>query len=383
MADDKNKEAHQNDSFSKEEADELNSFIKKKKIQNKVLEKIVDKLNSSEENKEFNIQYLVSFITGNCSTQEQKMVEQWINLSVDNTLLYVEFKKAWETTSINNDNCEIDINRAWTNFKVLADFKEELSPQIAKSKISKRRIYYYAARIAAVVMFSFGIYFLFNNEKPIDTVRYSSVDEQSNLPITLPDGSKITVKNGEEVEYSEDFSEGFRNVDFKGEAFFEVVSNPEQPMIIACENMRVKVLGTAFSLNNCKINDEISVYLQSGKLLFYSVDKDGSIINQVSLKPGQKGIYNKNSGVICKFEMADENCIAWKTGVLEFVNAPLIDVISAIENTYNIKVRYKYSIRDYLLTARFSNETPESILESLNVIYGFNYEIRDNKILIY
>jgi hypothetical protein len=52
MADKKNKKgAHQNDSFSKEEEDELNLFIKKKKIQNEVLEKIIDKLNSPEENK--------------------------------------------------------------------------------------------------------------------------------------------------------------------------------------------------------------------------------------------------------------------------------------------------------------------------------------------
>ncbi len=52
MADKKNENgAHQNDSFSKEEEDELNLFIKKKKIQNEILEKIIDKLKSSEEHK--------------------------------------------------------------------------------------------------------------------------------------------------------------------------------------------------------------------------------------------------------------------------------------------------------------------------------------------
>jgi hypothetical protein len=54
MADEKNKKAYQNTSFSKEEEeeDELNLFIKKKKIQNEVLEKIIDKLNSPEDNKD-------------------------------------------------------------------------------------------------------------------------------------------------------------------------------------------------------------------------------------------------------------------------------------------------------------------------------------------
>lgn len=311
------------------------------------------------------------------------MVEEWINLSEDNRLLYVEFKKAWETTTVSNNNCEVDINKAWNKFKVLADFNEEQNLQTTKTKISKRGILYYASRIAALVIVSFGIYFLFNNEKPIDTVRYSSVVEQNNSPIILPDGSKITVKSGVEVEYPEYFSDDIRNVDFEGEAFFEVVSNPEKPMIIACENLRVKVLGTSFSLSNFKDSDEISVYLKSGKVLFYSVDENGNINDQISLKPGQKGVYNKNSELISKFEIADENYIAWKTGVLEFVNAPLSDVINVLENTYNINVKCNYSIGDYSLTARFSNETPESILESLKVVYGFNYEINDNTILIY
>lgn len=52
MSDKKNKKTLENDSLIEEEANELNLFIKKKKIQNKVLEKIIHKLNTPVENKD-------------------------------------------------------------------------------------------------------------------------------------------------------------------------------------------------------------------------------------------------------------------------------------------------------------------------------------------
>ncbi len=53
--------------------------------------------------KEFHIQQLVSYISGNCSIDEQKSVELWLKLSEDNMMLHNEFKKVWESTSVINN----------------------------------------------------------------------------------------------------------------------------------------------------------------------------------------------------------------------------------------------------------------------------------------
>jgi ferric-dicitrate binding protein FerR (iron transport regulator) len=332
-------------------------------------------------NKDFNIQHLVSYLSGNCSKTEQEMVKEWISLSDDNMLLFEDFKKVWDTTTVENEVCKVDINKSWDKFKVLANFEEDVV--LSHPKSVNRGFIYYATRIAALFLVSFGIYFLFNSEKTIETVKYSSVVEKKNSAVVLPDGSKVTVKNGVEMDYPISFASNTRDVNFRGEAFFEVVSNPEKPMIIAADNVRVKVLGTAFSLSNIDDNDEITVYLESGKVSFYSVDEEGNILEQIILKPHQKGVYNKVSGLITKNEVTDNNHIAWKTGALEFVQAPLTDVIDVLEHTYDININSKSDLGDLMLTARFDNETPESILESLKVIYGFKYEIRGNIVSIY
>lgn len=337
-------------------------------------------------NTELNIQQLVSYLTGNCSKDEQKLVEQWMTMSKENVMLFEEFKQVWDHSTVKSDSCFIDIEKSWSDFKERAHFDEEIHIEIEKKSVgvSVKGMLYHAVRIAALIIIVLGLYWVFNNDQPVKTINFTSAIAQQDSPFVLPDGSDVTMNNGASIDYPEHFSSDVRNVSFNGEAFFEVVSNPEKPMVIALDNVRVKVLGTSFNLCNCKHTDEITVYLETGKILFYSLDEnDGSVLEQIILYPGQKGVYNKSTGLITKHQFTDNNHLAWKTGALEFVNAPLTDVIKVLEKTYKLEISSETPIIDYSLTARFSNETPESIFESLQIIYGFNYEINDNSILIY
>jgi len=336
-------------------------------------------------NRELNIQKLVSYLTNNCSKEEQELVEKWINMSSENAMLYDDFKKVWETTTSNSDSCSIDIDKAWINFKERSRFDEAIVVEtVEKTKqFSIRSFSIVASRVAALMVIVFGLYLLFDKGNQVESQSYTAAIAQIDSPFILPDGSNVTMNKGAKVDYPERFSSDIRNVNFRGEAFFDIAHNPDKPMIIAADNVRVKVLGTSFNLCNCTDSDEITVFLETGKVLFYSIDDDGSVLEQIILHPGQKGVYNKNTGLITKYQFNDNNHLAWKTGALEFVNAPLPDVIKVLEKTYRIDVKSDISIDDYMLTARYNNETPESIFESLQIIYGLNYEIKNNSILIY
>ncbi len=335
--------------------------------------------------KELDIQQLVSYLTQNCSKGEELMVEQWINSSEDNKVLFDEFKLVWENSAIKNDSCLIDVDKSWNEFKVLADFKKEeievIKPTVG---ISSRNIFISVSSIAAVIVVLFGLYFLLDTNLAVENINYTATNFQSDSPLLLSDGSSIVMNTGAKIVYPEQFTSDIRNINFKGEAFFEITSNPEKPMIIATDNIRVKVLGTSFSLCNCDNSDEISVYLETGKVLFYSIDNtDGSILEQVVLVPGQTASFSKTTGLITKQEFTNNNHNAWKTGALEFVKAPLSDVIKVLEKTYKIKIDSDESLNNFLLTARFNGETPESIFESLHIIYGFNYEMQGDTVRIY
>ncbi len=336
-------------------------------------------------NRELNIQQLVSYLTGNCSKKKEQKVEQWLTMSNENMMLFDDFKQVWDATAVNNDPCLIDINSAWEDFKSRANFKESTTIEISEpgKPINKRGFVFHVLQVAAVIVVMFGLYFLIDNQKPVETFTKTATLAQLDSPTVLPDNSNVIMNQGASIEYPEYFASDVRQVNFTGEAFFDVVSNPAKPMIIASDNIRVKVLGTSFNLCNDINSDEITVYLETGKILFYSVNDNDDVLEQIILYPGQKGIYNRSTGLITKNNFLDKNHLAWKTGILEFVKAPLPDVIKVIEHTYRVDIESNLPLQNNLLTARFNNETTESILESLQIIYGFHFESANNKVIIY
>lgn len=332
-------------------------------------------------NKELEIQQLISYVSDNCSAEEQKSVEAWIKLSRDNEMLYTDYKQVWESTSAKKQSILIDVDSRWESFKQRANFDEGAKP------LKSNRLMHYlinASKVAAVIVFLFSIWLMFDNEKQSETIYYSSEIAQNNNPYSLPDGSHVTLNVESELDYPESFASDIREVNFKGEAFFDIAHNPEKPLIIASDNIRVKVLGTSFNLCNSDDSDEITVHLDSGKVLFYSVDaENGNILQELILLPGELGVYNKSNGIITKSHFIGNNHNAWKTGQLDFINAPLTDVVKVLEHTYNVKVNTELQLEEYHLTACFNDETTESIVESLQVIYGFDYTLEDNIVHIY
>ena len=337
-------------------------------------------------NNDFDIQLLVAYLTGNCSEKEQETVDAWLLSSNDNVLLFNDFKKVWGLTSSNNRSYIIDVDSRWDDFKSRAGFgenKEVIVDSVVKNNRIKKAFINFS-KIAAVIVLLFSVYFLINHEKEIVNISYDSTVAESDSPLVLGDGSEITMNRESHLVYPKDFNKDIREVSFSGEAFFDVAHNPEQPMIISTGNVRVKVLGTSFNLCNCENMDEVTVHLETGKILFYSIDQNnGRTLEQVIVNPGEVGVYSKSTGLITKHDYIGTNHTAWKTGVLEFVNAPLQEVVSVIENTYGIEIDTRIDMSTYSLTARYENETPESIFKSLQIIYGFNYEIINDSILIH
>ena len=330
--------------------------------------------------KELEIQRLISYITGNCTESERLTVELWINSSEENRSLYSEYKLIWNSSKVEKNPVLVDIDSKWDEFKMRTDFDND---NVEKSRSLFRTILVNAGRVAAVIVFLFSIWLMFDKEELPESMSYSTETAQLAEPFLLPDGTEVTFNKGSEVVYPEFFTNGIREIEFRGEAFFDVEHDADNPMVIVTGDIRVKVLGTSFNLCNYEESDEIILYLQSGKVQFYSVNpKTEEILEQVILVPGERGIYNKLNGSISKGTFNGANHLAWKSGILNFVNAPLSDVIKAIEYTYKLNISSTKDLNQYHLTARFENETPESILESLQIIYGINYSIEGNTVTL-
>jgi len=195
--------------------------------------------------------------------------------------------------------------------------------------------------------------------------------------IVLPDGTKVSLNSGTDLEY--DVKAGARRYVnlLRGEAFFEVAKDKSHPFRVSTGDMNIQVLGTTF---NVKAGDsQIEASLFTGKIQI-----DGEKIAQaVTLNPGEKAVYTKKDHKIVVGSNATEYEMRWKDGYLVFESTPLKDVLARIGEWYGVKIRYtghKYS--HDLLSGTFHNEPLQSVLKTLSMQYGFKYQMIENEIIV-
>lgn len=326
------------------------------------------------------------YFSGNCTEEERAHIENWLNQSPNIQAVFDEYGQVWKSTGLEKNLAEVDVEKDWIELNKRIAAVETINEEIYASRFTiNRKALYFAARVAAVLVIAFGFLFLFKQLKhepaPVN-ISYTAA-EVLQSPLILADGSEVFLNKGAVINYPEKFAEGSRRINFEGNAFFNIAHNPDKPFIITVGSLEIEVLGTTFNLCTCPGNDEVVLCLESGKVRFSSINaEDGSVKEQVILTPGQKGIFNKNTGLITRSEVKGQNYLAWKTGVLVFDKAPIDEVICAIEQTYNIKVITSKPFSGQSLTARFENETPENIFESLHTIFGIHYEFDGKNVFL-
>ncbi len=182
--------------------------------------------------------------------------------------------------------------------------------------------------------------------------------------INLPDGSRVFLNEGAEISYPPEFNQG-RSVELKGEAFFEVMSDPVNPFTVRSGKVVVSVLGTSFNIKESLISNEVEVYVTTGKVRM-ALENSGNFIN---LEPGEIGQINKNN--LSRVAQIDPNYISWKTKDFKFVDAELTDVLGELEESYHVAIhRDQVILNGMKITTSYEEQSIDAILETIGTAFG-------------
>lgn len=186
---------------------------------------------------------------------------------------------------------------------------------------------------AAVVAFIAGLILLFKMDtvKSIDIKTYKG---EITL-VNLPDGTKVWVNEFSDLKYPEKFSGNERNVELNGEAFFEVVKDPQHPFIITSKGLRTKVLGTSFTVH-ARNPQNTYVSVVTGKV---NISKPDTEV-ETNILPGQKGEIGQHKDKILITSVKPQPP-GWKYQILDINNKTLREVIKELESTYNKNIEIK------------------------------------------
>ena len=197
--------------------------------------------------------------------------------------------------------------------------------------------------------------------------------------VALDDPQKFLLQDGSEVHLDANSSivvTGRRSVALRGKAYFKVTkSEVNNQFSIQTDLGKITVLGTQFVVHSTKGIFEVAV--EEGKVRF---DDD---TRSITLKAHEK--MNITDGTLTKQIIQNSNEFSWVSGHLYFDNTPLKMVFSDLQRHFGIEISVLPNVQlgnECLLTTSFQNESLDSIMGELALLFGLQFEKQTKKIII-
>ncbi len=267
---------------------------------------------------------------------------------------------------------ESDANYAVSRFRVAINSLESDSGETSRLTILDW-LFRVAAILAVPLLFSTLYFYQKSNSQneqysyvgKSDVINTFSAPLGAKTQLVLPDGTLVWLNSGSKLWCPPKFGAKSREVKLEGEAYFEVVTNKEVPMVISAGNIKVNVYGTKFNLSAYEDDNRIVTTLLEGKVTISNL-KDGKVFN---LAPGHSASYYQKSE-----KMSDEIVenfdyyIGWKDGKILFHGQDFGTMIRVFERMYGVDIRlHDSSLSKYTFHATFYDESIERIFEILSL----------------
>ncbi len=184
--------------------------------------------------------------------------------------------------------------------------------------------------------------------------------------IILPDGSSVWLNAASSCD-SPAFNGKEREVELRGEAYFEIAKNADKPFRVKVKDMTVQVLGTHF--NVMAYDDEASVRTT---LLEGAVQvKQGT--HSLAMRPGQQVSAHPAGNMTLQDGVDVDEVVAWKNGYFHFNRESLQGVMRQIGRWYDAEITYEGNLPDREFGGKIARSSSVkevlSILELSNVHY--------------
>lgn len=238
--------------------------------------------------------------------------------------------KAWKDLSSVSDMKEIDVDKAWN--KVHSRIIDNGLETESHTRIRFMRPVLLRIAAAAILLFAIAsvAVYVSNSGLLSKSITVLAGNDQKNVLIALPDGSKVYLNRNSEFSYPKNFARNQRDVKLTGEAFFEIAPDASKPFIIDAGMANVKVVGTTFNVITNNKESEVEVFVKTGKVQVWDNTQT------IQLEPGFIGKMSpKSSG---KTVNNDPNYLSWKTGYLEYSGQKLSVVFNDLKRVYNMDI---------------------------------------------
>ena len=323
---------------------------------------------------------LAKELAGEANEQEKQAVTEWLDKSPGNRALFQKLKSDWRI--MDTMHVQFNVDKAWNKLQNrILDSEPDLSVDRQMPEQRSWRLMLTPLRIAAAILFlallGTTAGFLVTRSQRVNVS--AAIDERGKS-IVLPDGSKVYLNGNSTIRYAKSFNKRSRDIRLTGEAFFEVTPDKTKPFRILANTACIKVLGTSFNVN-ARGDDHgrlVEVYVSTGLVELSEADNAN---HTILLRPGNIGRLEASEVTALKAE--NENCIAWKTGMMTFNETRLSEVTPVLNQVYNVEIIIREpGVDTTRITGSYHDDTLDRILEVICKQNHLTVEKSDNIIYL-
>ncbi len=297
---------------------------------------------------------------GDILPDESALLSEWLQQSPKNQQMAAELQQVWEKAGSFNKAFSPDLDTDFHQLQARIRAGETPTAKI----VPMGRWLLRAAAMLALLIASVWAWQHSNSPSEINTTVVATAENQQ---FSLPDGSRVWLRQNASLTFPPHFSEKTRHVRLEGEAYFEVAHNPAQPFQVALPNGdQVQVLGTEFGVGVSPDGLRTEVSVRSGKVRFAPKEKPSGAV----LTANQSATYDRNTAQLSVQQDITLNNLAWQAGGLEFVSTPLRQVVTDLEHHYKVEIALlNPALQDCQYTSPRTTQSIQKVLANIALIY--------------
>jgi transmembrane sensor len=319
-------------------------------------------------------------LSGNALPDEEVLLKNTLATRPEFLPLYEQYKRYWEQQPVNQPvEVEKALSATWQKIH-----QANQTNTVSITELPARRLFTAGRIAAAAVLLGLVLmtawFWMAGGRQPAAAWVETYNPKGIRSSIVLPDGSKVWLAADSRLKYPRQFAAHRRDLYLEGEAFFEVMRNPQKPFVVQLKEGAVQVLGTSFDIKAYATNEEVITSVATGKVAFIGRHNND---DTVLLTPNKKSVYNIRTGIT---EVKPTDALAdkaWIDGILWFDVATLGEIAVTLERYYGKTVVFRDErLKQYRYTGKFVNNQPAEILHFLSKTKAFHYTVSDSLIVI-
>ena len=328
------------------------------------------------------------YIRGKCTREQLMIVRQYLTDPSYEESLNQFLRSDWEMTIGDQSAPVHESQEAYQHFLSIVQPVPGTTPVVTAVKLRRlpARKVWWAVAAAAIICISIARFsWLHTNQTRQDIARWMSIYNEAGerTAFFLPDSSKVYLGAASRLEYNTGYGVTNRNLRLKGEAYFIVNHQGDQPFAVTTGQLTTVDIGTEFNIRFIQNSPAIEVGVAKGLV---------DVLNNTDKKPAT--IARLGSRQLLRFDTASRKATihalpegeigAWRKGLLVFRKQKFSEVAAELERYYGLHIHFdKEEHARILITTTLQNATVAEALEIIALTAGVKIKQDGNNVRIY